>query len=68
MYNILQKRGMSYKKTEVHRTANVIFLRFQIAQDYWSEVRFILIKTHKREALNCKKEKKNSCKWGNPVN
>ena len=52
MYNILQKRGMSYKKTEIHITANLIFLRFQIAQDYWSQVILILSKTQKIESLN----------------
>ena len=34
MHNILQKRGMSYKKIAINTTANLIFLRLQIAQDY----------------------------------
>ena len=44
MHNIPEKRGISYKKTAIDLTANLIFLRLQIAQDYTSQPRFILSK------------------------
>ena len=49
---------MSYKKIAIDLTANLIFLRLQIAQDYWSQVRFTLSKTTQNKNLKLKKGQK----------
>ena len=51
---------MSYKKIAIDLTANLIFLRLQIAQDYWSQVRFTLSKTTQNKNLKLKKDKNNN--------
>ena len=48
---------MSYKKIAINTTANLIFLRLQIAQDYWSQVRFTLSKTTQNRNIKLKKGK-----------
>ena len=52
MHNIPEKRGISYKKTAIDITANLIFLTLQIAQDYTSQARFILSKITQKKILN----------------
>ena len=63
MHKILEQTGMSSRKTASDRTANLIFLRFQIAQDYWSQVRFIMSKTTRKKSIKLHK-KPNSSKLG----
>ena len=46
---------MSDKKIAIDLTANLIYLRLQIAQDYWSPVRFTLSKTTQTKSLKFKK-------------
>ena len=58
MHSIPEKREISYKKTAINITANLIFLRFQIAQDYSSQVRFFLSKTTQNKNLKLKKGQK----------
>ena len=48
---------MSYKKIAINTTANLIFLRLQIAQDYWSQVRFTLSKTTQNRNIKLKNGK-----------
>ena len=67
MHKILEQTGMTSRKTASDRTANLIFLRFQIAQDYWSQVRFIMSKTTRKKALNYTKSPTHPS-WGNSVN
>ena len=52
MHNIPPKRGISSQKTAIDLTANLIFLRSQIAQDYSSQARFILSKITRKKILN----------------
>ena len=49
---------MSDKKIAIDLTANLIYLRLQIAQDYWSPVRFTLSKTTQNKSLKFKKGQK----------
>ena len=57
MHKILEKRGMSYKKTTIHITGNMIFLRFQIAQDCWIQVIFTFSKSTQNKNIYLKKKK-----------
>ena len=59
MHNILEKRGISYRKTAIDITANLILLRFQIVQDYSSKVTFILSKIIQNKNIKLKKEHNN---------
>ena len=48
---------MSYKKTTIHITGNMIFLRFQIAQDCWIQVIFTFSKSTQNKNIYLKKKK-----------
>ena len=48
---------MSYKKTTIHITGNMIFLRFQIAQDYWTQIIFTFSKSTQNKNIYLKKKK-----------
>ena len=55
---------MSYKKITIDVSVNLIFLRLQIAQDYWSQVRFTLSKTTQKknpELRNRQNNKSSRC-------
>ena len=57
MHKILEQRGMSYKKTTIHITGNMIFLRFQIAQDCGIQVIFTFSKSTQNKNIYLKKKK-----------